>query len=173
MPENALRAYLDERAPGAVYYTLMNYVIIFFADYLIYIAFIYAMLHIYFLHERRHHIRHVVTVAGSAVIAWFISHLLKDIIAHPRPDLSVALIVPDSLYSFPSGHATFMFALAATMYAYDKGAGRILTALAVIVGIFRVVGGVHYWYDIVAGAFVGYLVSLIVVNVFTALIKRR
>jgi undecaprenyl-diphosphatase len=151
----------------------MDFLIISFAEYLLYIAFVYAVLHTYFLHEKKHHIRHIATMVGVPVFAWLISHTIKDIVAHPRPDLSVALIVPDSLYSFPSGHATLMFALAATMYAYDKKAGLFLAILAILTGIARVLAGVHYWYDIVAGAVLGYVVSLVVVIFLRRVITKR
>lgn len=144
----------------------MDFLIVFSAEYLLYIGFIFAVLRIYFLHERKHHIRHMLTVVGTPVFAWIISHTLKDVIARPRPDLSVALVVPDSLYSFPSGHATLMFALAATMYVYDKRAGIFLGVLAVMTGIARVLAGVHYWDDILGGALLGFLTSLVVVRLF-------
>lgn len=156
-----------------VQFQYMDFLIISFAEYLLYIAFIYAVLHTYFLHERKHHIRHIATMVGTPVFAWFISHTIKDIVAHPRPDLSVALIVPDSLYSFPSGHATLMFALAATMYAYDKKAGLFLAVLAILTGIARVLAGVHYWYDILAGAVLGYIVSFIIVTFLKRVITKR
>jgi undecaprenyl-diphosphatase len=151
----------------------MDSLIIFLAEYLLYIAFVYAVVHIYFLHEKKHHIRHLITVVGTPVFAWLIAHTVKNIIARPRPDPGLALIVPDSLYSFPSGHATLMFALAATMYAYDRRAGWVLAALATITGIARVLAGVHYWYDIAAGAALGYAVSLVVVIILKRAIRNR
>lgn len=143
----------------------MDFFIIFLAEYFLYIAFVYAVLHIYFLHEKKFNIRYLATIIGIPVFAWFVGRFIKNVVEHPRPDLATALIVPDSLYSFPSGHATLMFALAATMYAYDKKAGLILFVLAVATGIARVLAGVHYWYDIVGGAVLGYVVSLIVITV--------
>ena len=151
----------------------MDFLIIFSAEYLLYIAFVFAVLRIYFRHERKHHIRHIMTVVGTPVLAWAVSHTLKDITARPRPDLTAALIIPDSLYSFPSGHATLMFALAATMYAYDKRAGWILFWLALVTGASRVLAGVHYWYDILAGAILGYVVSLIIVTLLKRIIARN
>ena len=146
----------------------MNIIIIFCAEALIFIAVAYAMLHVYFKHEKRHHIRHIAMVLGAAVLSWAASHFLKNIIAHPRPDLTFALIDPNDPYSFPSGHASFMFALAFTMYAIDRRAAWILLVLATITGISRVLVGVHYWYDIVGGAVLGLIVAVVV----TALGKR-
>lgn len=142
----------------------MNSIIYFCAEYLIFIACAYAFLHVILKHERRHHVRHIAIIFGSAVLAWIASHFLKNIIAHPRPDLTLALLQPDANdpYSFPSGHATFLFALAWSMYSFDKKAGSIIFASAVIVGVARVLAGVHYWYDILAGFLVGGIVSYVV-----------
>lgn len=134
---------------------VINEAIIFCATYLIYIAAVYAVLHVFLKHDRRHHLLHVATVLGSGLIGWVIAHILKPLIAHARPDLTTALIMPDDLYSFPSGHATFMFALAFAMYGFNKRAGKILFILAFVAGAARVLAGVHYWYDILGGLVLG------------------
>ena len=143
----------------------MNSIIIFCAEYLIFISAFYAIMHVLLKHEKKHYIQHIVIIFGSAVAAWIVSHFLKNIIAHPRHDLTHALITPDDVYSFPSGHATFMFALAFSMFSFDKKAGKIIFILALLTGIARVLSGVHFWYDIVGGfaigAFVAYFVILV------------
>lgn len=150
----------------------MNLLIIFCAQALIFIAVVYAVLHVYFKHEKRHHIRHIAMVLGAAVLSWVMAHFLKDIVAHPRPDLAMALINPGDPYSFPSGHASFMFALAFAMHVFDKKAARILFILAVLTGIARVLVGVHFWYDIVGGVALGLIVSIVVVTLGKRFIKR-
>ena len=142
----------------------MNQLIIFCAEYLIFISAIVAFLHIVFKHEKKHCFKHLAIIFGSAVLAWIVTHFLKDIIAHPRPDLANALVTPSSLYSFPSGHATFMFALAFSLYGFDKKAGNIIFVLAVLTGIARVLSGVHFWYDIIGGFVVGAIVSYIILS---------
>ncbi len=57
--------------------------------------------------------------------------------------------------SFPSGHAIFVFALATGVYYYNKTLGRWLFAASVLVGVSRIFVGVHWPYDIVAGAVLG------------------
>lgn len=140
----------------------MNQIIIFCATYLIYISALYAFCHIIFKREKKHHIRHVIIIFGTAVLAWAVAHFLKGVIAHPRPDI-VALIKPDDVYSFPSGHATFMFALATSMYGIDKKAGKYIFIMGLITGIARVLAGVHFWYDIVGGFVLGAFVSYVFV----------
>lgn len=141
----------------------MDTLIIFCASYLIYISALYAVLHVFLKHDKKHQIRHLIIIFGSAVSAWVVAHFLKGMIAHPRPDLIQALIKPDDSYSFPSGHASFMSGLAFAMYGFDKRAGIFIGALALITGIARVLAGVHFWYDILGGFILGAIVAYIVV----------
>lgn len=143
----------------------MNIFTIFAAEYLIFIAALYAVLHVLLKHEKKHHIRHIASVLGGAVCAWVIAHFLKDLIAHPRPDLSNALVPDNDPYSFPSGHTTFMFTLAFIMHSFDKRAAKILFVLALATGVSRVLVGVHYWYDIVGGIVVAFCVAYMVTKV--------
>jgi undecaprenyl-diphosphatase len=57
--------------------------------------------------------------------------------------------------SFPSGHATFYFALAAVSWSYSKKTSAALFAAAFLMGIARVAAGVHWPTDILAGAVLG------------------
>lgn len=140
----------------------MNEIIYIFSALPIFIAIFYALFHVITKHERRHHIRHILIISITSVLSFLVAVILKNIIAHPRPDLTQAIFMPNDIYSFPSGHATFMFGLAFAMHSFDKHAGKILFVLALITGIARVLAGVHYWYDIVGGFFVGAIVSYIV-----------
>ena len=150
----------------------MDYISIFAANYFIFIATAVAIVSILLMHERRYHVKHIAAIVGSAVIAWVLGHFLKDIIAHPRPDLTLALIVPDSEYSFPSGHASFMAALAFSTYYYNKKVAGALLLLAIFTGIARVAVGVHWWYDIVGGFLLGFFVAWAVVILSKKIIKH-
>lgn len=81
----------------------------------------------------------------------------------PRPFAALgdaaALIVKNAAEpSFPSGHATFFFAFVAAYYmlGHHRGWGHVLLAGTVLMGIARVIAGVHYPLDILAGAVIGW-----------------
>lgn len=57
--------------------------------------------------------------------------------------------------SFPSGHATTAFALAATVGFISERWFYPALALATAIAVSRVTGGVHYPSDVLAGAIVG------------------
>ena len=86
---------------------------------------------------------------------------LKRRIRRPRPaDAEASLrafIKPSDRFSFPSGH-TAAAALMATLVAVHYPALTALAVpLAVLIGLSRVVLGVHFPTDILAGAVLGSL----------------
>ncbi len=144
----------------------MNQIIFFCATYFIYISILYAVYFVFYKGDKKHLIRNLILLIGGATFVWIINHFLKDIIAHPRPDLTLALLEPNDPYSFPSGHASFMFALGFLMSYLNKRAGIIILILALATGIARVLSGVHYWYDILGGAVLAYVVSYLIFFVY-------
>lgn len=150
----------------------MNEAIYLLAAVPIFISTVYVLFRIITKHEHKYHLQYILGVVLSAVIAWLISVVLKEIIAHPRPDLTKALFYPSDQYSFPSGHATFVFGLAFAMYSFDKYAGKVLFLLACVTGVGRVLSGVHYGFDIVGGIILGAVVALITVSVVKKIFKK-
>jgi hypothetical protein len=57
----------------------------------VFVAIIYAAVHILLKHEKKHHIQHVLTLGFSAIISYVVAVLLKNMIAHPRPNIDGAL----------------------------------------------------------------------------------
>jgi len=73
------------------------------------------------------------------------------------------LIFHETSGSFPSGHAAFFFALAMAVYLFlNKKWGWLFFIGAVLIGIARIIAGVHWPYDVLAGAIVGKLSALII-----------
>ena len=78
----------------------------------------------------------------------------------PRPFISHLGVHPlvsvtPYMQSFPSGHATAAFAIATAVAAAHPRLGRWMFVCATLVALGRVLAGVHYPADILAGAVVG------------------
>ena len=97
--------------------------------------------------------------------AGLIEFSLKHLVGRPRPDAALASagvlgpsFAPD-IDSFPSGHATSVFAVATIFAAYYPRLRWPLYALAAAIALGRVYLARHYVSDIIAGAALGTIVA--------------
>jgi undecaprenyl-diphosphatase len=85
--------------------------------------------------------------------------LLKNMIRRPRPADAVeslsAFIQPSDRFSFPSGHTAAAFVFAVAVTAFFPVWAPLAFALAIAIGLSRVLLGVHFPSDILAGAVLG------------------
>jgi undecaprenyl-diphosphatase len=106
----------------------------------------------------------------SAILAWFLASLFKYNFPSPRPfeiyNNLEPLFVTGKGDAFPSGHATFMGALAVGVFLQKKKLGLVFILGAVIVAIARVLAHVHWPIDVVAGLLFGVLVAVIVLAIY-------
>lgn len=68
--------------------------------------------------------------------------------------------------AFPSGHASFFFALSTIVYFYNKKAGIFFYIASLLIVVSRVFTGVHWPSDILAGALLGILMGWILNMLF-------
>jgi len=156
-------------------YKILDWIGIFFADYLLYIA-LAIILVILFIKRTR-------LMAVAIVISMFLSRIiitepLKQIFHHARPYVTLEnvrkLISENNDYaSFPSGHASIFFAIAMAIYFFDRKLGIFSFIIAILVGLSRIYVGVHWPIDVFSGAVVG-IISGIIIHKFVIipLIKR-
>ena len=106
----------------------------------------------------------IVLVVSLILIDLFNSYPLKFLFARTRPCnvlLDVRTLVPTSTsYSFPSSHAANIFASATILSNKYRSFRFYFFSVAIVVGISRVYVGVHYPFDVLAGAVVGILCGL-------------
>jgi membrane-associated phospholipid phosphatase len=110
-------------------------------------------------------------LGGSAVAAaGLLDQVLKNLLCRARPNAVDAGLffrefpcVPAryAVASFPSGHATTVFALATVLSLWYPRWTAAWLALAAVVGWSRIVLGSHFPSDVVAGAVLGVAVALV------------
>jgi undecaprenyl-diphosphatase len=83
------------------------------------------------------------------------------------------LFIHGGYNSFPSGHATFFASLALAMFFYHKKRGWYFLLSALIIGLARIISGVHYPIDIVAGYIIGVCSAYFVIKLFRPWFKRK
>ncbi|MCV6589164.1 MAG: phosphatase PAP2 family protein [Marinobacterium sp.] len=97
--------------------------------------------------------------------------LLKNSIRRARPchryNDCTAAIEPSDRFSFPSGHAAAAFVVATLLGHYYPALTGFSYSLAVLIGVSRVMLGVHYPCDIAAGALLGISSAVLALNLAT------
>lgn len=86
-----------------------------------------------------------------------VTEVIRFFYHHQRPFsfYNFTPLIQEAGWSLPSGHMAFFFALATTLWYANRKWGGIYFALTAVVGIARIYDGVHWPYDIIAGAIVG------------------
>lgn len=101
----------------------------------------------------------------SALVAWFLVSLFKYNFPSPRPFEVLNNITPffatGRSDAFPSGHATFLGALALAIFLGRPNFGLVLILGAFLVSLCRVLAFVHWPIDVIVGLLFGFIVSLI------------
>jgi undecaprenyl-diphosphatase len=108
----------------------------------------------------------VFLVLPAVIISYSITFGLKNFLKTPRPCFGVDAC-PIS-YSFPSGHATVIFAAMTTLSLHYKN--RKLTVLSMFFGLLvsvsRVMLGVHEPLDVIAGSIIGIVSGFLVYRAY-------
>lgn len=130
---------------------------------------LFALLFLYYFFrrsDRQTEMRRTVLLSGlSGVVAVLLAVLLGPLILRARPFAvlpeQIHLLIPHAAdSSFPSDHMTGSAAFAFGMWLSPSGSARWLFMLcAVLVGLSRVVAGVHWPSDILGSFILGGLVA--------------
>lgn len=108
---------------------------------------------------------------ANALAAAAVAMLANQAIAHlwlrarpftAHPDATVLLTAPSPDPSFPSDHAAASFAIAVAVLLVSRRLGGAFVAVATLIAVSRVLLGVHYPGDVLAGALVGAAAALAV-----------
>lgn len=104
---------------------------------------------------------------GPVVCTHIVTLIIQQIIRRERPSIDHAKIVMwTRTPSFPSAHSSGSMAFALAIAAVTVGTGSVgfvtgllMIVLAILIGVSRIVVGVHYLYDVLCGFLFGMLIT--------------
>ncbi len=109
---------------------------------------------------------------GAAVVGIGVFKVLKTLSRRPRPcqlePHCWAKILPPDQYSFPSGHTMTAFSIALVVSFFYPSLKGPLYFLAISIAVSRVVLGMHFLSDVLAGAILGSALGVSSLVVFAA-----
>ena len=148
---------------------------VFITDPLIYIMLIlisvYFLIDIKDLHRKidfnfiLEKIKVFIPVLATGVLAWGVGDILKLIFKLERPFVlfsQVHPLVSESGFAFPSLHSTLITALSFAVFFKNKRFGYICLFIALLIGLSRIVVGVHFPVDVVGGFILGFIIAFAV-----------
>jgi len=142
---------------------LLDTFIVFTAESLTYIL---PTIFIVLLYLATHSYRDKIHMAGTVFFSGFfvqsgITEFIRLYFHRLRPYLvyDIDPLFYEDSFSFPSAHSAFFFAFAFAIYHYNKKWGVWFLSAATLMTIARIISGVHYPSDIIAGMLVGLAVA--------------
>lgn len=147
---------------------LLDLSAIFFADYSGYILILIALVIIFSAKKYKDRVYNLAFVSLILLLAnGIFTETIRFFFFRTRPFVQlnfVPLIAKSaSEAAFPSGHASFFFALTfAIFYLGEKRWSLVFLIISLIMGVARVYVGVHWPLDIVSGIFVAFVSAFVV-----------
>lgn len=147
---------------------LLDSFIVFIASSLPWILICYTLIYFIFIQKNPRKLFIItLVVLTSALITEFLKWVVFQ---EPRPFLAMpnvtTLINIIPFGSFPSQHATIFSALATIMFIYNKKTGVWFILFCLLIGISRIVAGIHYPSDILTGFFIGFTVTYFMYKIY-------
>ncbi len=142
---------------------IIDQLVIFLSNWFGYLLLAGLLVFLTFHKDKKQGVRDLFVVVVSAITAYVLVKIAKEFLPNPRP--FEVLTDANILYehgggdSFPSGHATFYSALAAALFFYHKKIALWYAIGALLIGLSRIVAGIHWPLDILAGYILGGIIG--------------
>lgn len=131
---------------------------------------------IWILAQRMKAVKVILGCALAVALSDSINHrVLKPLIKRDRPEVAlgaaqVRLLVPSSHnYGFPSNHASNSFAVATYISFIQPALAIVVYPLAWLISYSRIYVGVHFPFDVIAGALFGVIYAVIARRIIVAI----
>ncbi|WP_458118776.1 undecaprenyl-diphosphatase [Paenibacillus sp. Z6-24] len=152
---------------GASHAAFWNPLMIFLSKYAVLLFMIGAV--VYWFTRARANRRMITEALVSAAIGVTVNWILGELFYRERPFVThevIQLVHHEANASFPSTHSLGSFVIAMTIWQFRRRDGWMWLVLAAGIALSRVWTGVHYPGDVLAGALIGVLVSVLVHRMF-------
>lgn len=104
----------------------------------------------------------VAVIVFSTGLSYVLANVLKTIIKTDRPFVAlqdVHTLISETGYAFPSGHSATIAGFAFAVFFKNKKLGLICFLVMLLIGVSRVIAGVHFPIDIIGGYALGFIVA--------------
>jgi len=139
--------------------------------------YIFSTLWLLFFDQKRGRIVFLTLILGVILTDQISSQLIKELVGRIRPchalDHINLLVSCGPGKSFPSSHAANNFAAAFILSFFYKKNQWVFFTTASLIALSRVVVGVHYPADILAGAIVGTMIALLLRLILLEVFEKR
>ncbi len=137
--------------------SLIDSFLIFCANYFGYL--LIAFLFVFLLKDfKKYKALPFLALLAAGLARFGIVEIIRAVVSRDRPFVEkeiIPLFDHAATSSFPSGHASFFFALSAVVFFYNKKAGLVFFTASLVIGAARVVSAIHWPSDILIGALIG------------------
>jgi len=137
---------------------------VFCAKYLLYLMIVFLLSFAFAVHNWQ---IFFYSLFSGLLSAFVLDKIIYTFYKEQRPaylaNAKVLILIPKNP-SFPSRHASLLFGMAFYLFFYSTPLAIFFIVLSCLVGISRVFVGVHWFRDILGGAFVGFL-SVIIMRI--------
>lgn len=131
---------------------------VFLAEYLIYFLLLGLAVFVFSIGDWRLRWRAALEMLLAALLSrGIVTEAFRYFFIQERPfDLyGTEALIHQTGSSFPSGHTSFLFAVAGVLFLYNRKWGAWYLILAALIGLARIFVGVHWPFDILGGIIVG------------------
>lgn len=141
---------------------------IFLATKLHVIIVVTVLVYILFLHKQKQILLLTLLTLPLAFIFGKVASLFIDNL-RPFVEGTTPLIQHIADNGFPSDHTLLATTVACVVFVYNKPIGAILLGLSILVGVSRVLAGVHHYLDVAGSA----LIAVLATYLATVVIQRQ
>lgn len=140
------------------------------------LGFIWILIAVVLLITKKYRFLGVLVIVAIAITTVEVE-VLKHLVARPRPftilPIDPVLVSEKPMVSFPSGHTAASFAGAVVLAFGLPRFRKYFVILAVLIAVSRLYLAVHFFTDVVSGAFIGALTAVVVLYVYVRIKGKK